>query len=331
MSKLNRLTLKQLITDFINRNPPFDTFPLIQKLEDEQVRLDVADSIITRTAQAVSISPTTSEVEVDFTNAEQVVINTVGSIQSAFNVTIDGLLTSQNQICRILINKKIGDTFDFTNADILPFDIKAYQQGKSFISFFVVFAEPVYEVWLNETMTISDETDSSSSSTFASSNAVKTLKDYTDNLVDGVINDYQNADDNLQSYIEGLITTPVAIADLTPINLGQTVFTSGSFQGANKPTLRKYFDGSIRISGTVTMAQNHDFNGTEYFFVPFAFNTDRDIIFTLGVFQQGDGNSADNNVNIRFQSTGGVRIESNGTVNSGRSISFDLYYRALNT
>ena len=97
MAKLNRSTLKQLIIDLIERNPPFDTFPLIQKVEDEQVRLDVADSIMTRTADVISISPTTNAVAVNFNNAEQVVVNTVGAIDAVFQITIDGLLTSQNQ------------------------------------------------------------------------------------------------------------------------------------------------------------------------------------------------------------------------------------------
>lgn len=325
MGKFNRTTLKQRISDFINRIAPFDGNPLIQKLEDQEIRNDVADSVILKTADSVTFNPTNQNVVLDFTNSDEVKLVTTGSIQTIFNITVQGLETSQNQIGRIIVSKKTGDVINFSNANVFPFESPNSQIGKSFVSFAIIFVSPNYRAMYLESNDFSSSIDLDSENSIATSRAVFLLNQDTQNKINTVTNNFQNGDSNLLD----LLSNPTSVGSIVPINAGNNVFTSNSFQTPNALTIRKYIDGFVRITGLLTMSQSHDFNGTEYLFMSDGFVADRNLIFTLGVFKQGDNDSADQNVNMRIEGRA-IRIESNGTVSSGRQIGIDLYYKQTN-
>jgi hypothetical protein len=119
MSILNRSTLKQKISDYINRVAPF-TNPLIQKSENLEVSGDVADSAVLKQSTVGSISAPAASFNVDFAVNDEYNINSSASIPAAFNITLQNL--ENNSIGKLNITKKSGDVFLFANGVIVNHD-----------------------------------------------------------------------------------------------------------------------------------------------------------------------------------------------------------------
>lgn len=116
MALLNKVTWKNKFSDFINRVSPFNTFPLIQKVEHEQlVGSDLGDSVIFRQPSVQVINSPLSAISVNFDLADRFDIDTTGSGDNAFTITLSGLQGNESGI--INITKKTADTFVFSNAD----------------------------------------------------------------------------------------------------------------------------------------------------------------------------------------------------------------------
>jgi len=149
MAIINRGTLQQKITDFINRVSPF-TAPLIQKSEDLEVRTDVLDSVIFRIPTIGSISSPAATFTADFATNDEININSAASIAASFNVTLANL--RGNSIGKLNITKKINDVFNFANGQIIPYDTVGGQSGKTVLNLLVIntdtgyFVIPAYNV-----------------------------------------------------------------------------------------------------------------------------------------------------------------------------------------
>ena len=149
MAIINRGTLQQKITDFINRVSPF-TAPLIQKSEDLEVRTDVLDSVIFRIPTIGSISSPAATFTADFATNDEININSAASIAASFNVTLANL--RGNSIGKLNITKKTNDTYVFANAQIIPHNTAAGQTGTTVLNLLVIntdtgyFVIPAYNV-----------------------------------------------------------------------------------------------------------------------------------------------------------------------------------------
>jgi len=149
MAIINRGTLQQKITDFINRVSPFTT-PLMQKSEDLEVRTDVLDSVIFKIPTIGSISSPAATFTADFATNDEININSAASIAASFNVTLANL--RGNSIGKLNITKKINDVFDFANGQIIPYDTVGGQTGKTVLNLLVIntdtgyFVIPAYNV-----------------------------------------------------------------------------------------------------------------------------------------------------------------------------------------
>ena len=153
MAIINRGTLQQKITDFINRVSPFTT-PLIQQSEDLEVRTDVLDSVIFKIPTIGSISSPAATFTADFATNDEININSAASIAASFNVTLANL--RGNSIGKLNITKKINDVFNFANGQIINADAVAGQTGKTVLKLLVIntdagyFVIPAYEYKITE-------------------------------------------------------------------------------------------------------------------------------------------------------------------------------------
>lgn len=143
MAILNRSTLKQKISDFINRVAPF-TDPLIQKSEDLEVRGDLADSVIFRDSNVGAISGPGANVSLDFASNDEYNIDTSASIPAAFSISLANL--RNNSVGKINITKKTGDVFTFANGQVVPFNNTVGQTGTVTLAFNVFKSGSAYFV-----------------------------------------------------------------------------------------------------------------------------------------------------------------------------------------
>ena len=116
MAKFNRATLKTRISALINRIAPFDSDPLIQKVEDEEVRTDVADSCQFLEADQQVLNVTTESFNVDYSSFDEVVVDLTSLGFSEFEITFQGLETQQNKNVKLVVIKNSNQTIAFTNS-----------------------------------------------------------------------------------------------------------------------------------------------------------------------------------------------------------------------
>lgn len=149
MAIKNSEEVKALTEAMIYRDDPFDDNPLIQRDDDYSVRADLIDSTVFKRSQATAINNPGASFTVDFSVYDEIIINTTSSAASAFTVSVSNL--EVNSIGKIRITKKSGDTFTFSNADILPLVATTGQIGKTEIGFFIqrngtyIFANAAYD------------------------------------------------------------------------------------------------------------------------------------------------------------------------------------------
>jgi hypothetical protein len=136
MATLNKTTWQSKFADFINRVAPFDAQPLIQKSEHlTVVGTDLGDSVIFKDGTSAAITSPSASFNADFATGDQININTSGSVDTAFTVTIQNLNTNETGVLNV--TKKSGDTIAFANAVIAPFNSTEGQTGKTALKFFV--------------------------------------------------------------------------------------------------------------------------------------------------------------------------------------------------
>lgn len=136
MAILDKPTWKQKFQDFINRIPPFDTDPLIQKVEHQElVGTDLADSTIYQIPIESAINSPSAAFNVDFAAADQYNIDTTGVGTTAFTITLQNLLGNSTGILNI--TKKAGDTFAFSNGTMVPVNTNDHQQDLTQLFYYV--------------------------------------------------------------------------------------------------------------------------------------------------------------------------------------------------
>ena len=133
MARKNRPTLIQQFSDFINRVAPFDGNALIQKTEHNQVEDDLFDSLLNNTDSSDLINSPSAAINLDLSAFDMFRINSSGSGETDFDITINNLGTGQ--VARIHITKKSNDTYSFTNAVIGQID--NLKQTGTILAFFV--------------------------------------------------------------------------------------------------------------------------------------------------------------------------------------------------
>lgn len=146
MANVDRSTLKANYQAVTDRTPPYDAEPLIQK-EDQQATIgdDFMDSALVKLPNVGSInSPSAAfNVDFDFSNGiDRYDIDTTGSVDAAFTITLAGL--SDNQTGILNIAKKSNDTISFSNGLITPFNNTEGQTGKTSIVLFVKIVNSTY-------------------------------------------------------------------------------------------------------------------------------------------------------------------------------------------
>lgn len=145
MAILNRATWQQEHQDMTDRNPPFDGDPLIQKADTQTVvGDDLGDSTIFRDGDDQSINSPWETFSIDFTNGDQVNIDSNGSGNSVFTVTLAGL--NSNEFGLLNVSKKLGDTFTFANGDYVAVPDTRGQDGKTEIKFLIKRIEPTVTI-----------------------------------------------------------------------------------------------------------------------------------------------------------------------------------------
>jgi hypothetical protein len=136
MATLNKTTWQSKFADFINRVAPFNAQPLIQKSEHlTVVGTDLGDSVIFKAGTSAAITSPAASFNADFATGDQININTSGSVDTAFTVTIQNLNTNETGVLNV--TKKSGDTIAFANAVIAPVNSTEGQTGKTALKFFV--------------------------------------------------------------------------------------------------------------------------------------------------------------------------------------------------
>ena len=138
----NRSTLLSRISALINRSTPFNAEPLVQKTEDQLIREDVVESMLTREADTFSISNPSSTVAVDFSSGQVCNINSAAAIPTSFAITISNLRA--NEFGKIVVTKKTGDVFSFSNGTVLN---PSTQAGTVTISFIVFYTGSTYVIF----------------------------------------------------------------------------------------------------------------------------------------------------------------------------------------
>lgn len=129
MAKQNKSTYNSQFADMINRDEPYDSNPLIQKIEALALSEQETENTIFEVPTVASISNPSSSITLDFESVDLYNINTTGSGSTAFNIAIGNL--AGNATGKISITKKTNDTIGFTNATLLPFETPRFQEGTS--------------------------------------------------------------------------------------------------------------------------------------------------------------------------------------------------------
>ena len=143
MAKQNKATFKAQQQALIDRVPPYDSNPLIQKTEDDEVRDQGIDNQYYEVPTEASITSPSGTFNVDFDTAEVYNIDTISSIPAAFVITLQNL--AGNVVGKLNITKKSGDVITFGNAEIVPSNDTSGQLGKTFIQFLIYFSGGVYK------------------------------------------------------------------------------------------------------------------------------------------------------------------------------------------
>jgi hypothetical protein len=175
MAIKNRPTLKQQYDDYINRVAPYDGNPLIQKTEDNQVTQDFQDSALMKQDNEDSLNSPSSAISLDFATVDLWNIDSSGSGDSTFVITVSNLQTGQEG--RIHIVKKSGDTYSFSGAAIIG--INNLSQTGTALNFIVKNIGGVLVAAYDRSIAKSDAIDQANSDQLATSQAVKTLNDNT--------------------------------------------------------------------------------------------------------------------------------------------------------
>lgn len=171
MAQKNRPTLKQQYDDYINRVAPFDGNPLIQDSEDNQVTQDALDSLLNNTDSSDLINSPSAAINLDFSAFDLYRINSSGSGETDFNITINNLGTGQ--VARVHIIKKNNDKYSFTNAVLGQ--ISNLSQTGTILSFFVHNVNNVLVAYADVTIAKTNSTTDSSSDKLATAKAVSDL------------------------------------------------------------------------------------------------------------------------------------------------------------
>jgi len=138
MTKQSRTVQKQEESDYINRVAPFND-PLIQKTENLQILNNKSDSAVFKISTVGSVNNPGAAFGLDFVTNDEFNVDTTSSIPSEFVITLSNL--DVNQVGKINITKKTGQTFTFGNGTILLLgDQVTTQIGKAFISFEIIKA-----------------------------------------------------------------------------------------------------------------------------------------------------------------------------------------------
>lgn len=117
MALFNRATWAQRFLSFINRTPPFDGDPLIQKADHQIiVGQDLPDSVIFRDPQVFAINnPALPTIDVNFNLGDRCDIDVTGSVDTDFILNVSNLQGQDTGI--INITKKVGDSISFSNVN----------------------------------------------------------------------------------------------------------------------------------------------------------------------------------------------------------------------
>ena len=182
MALKNRPTLKQQFSDFINRISPFDGNALIQKTEHNQVEDDLFDSLLNSTDSSDLINSPSAAINLDFSAFDMYRINSSGSGETTFNITINNLGTGQ--VARIHITKKSNDTYSFTNAVIGQ--INNLKQTGTILSFFVHNVNGVLVAYSDMTVAKSNSITDSDPEKLATAKAVNDLNTALTAVDDGL-------------------------------------------------------------------------------------------------------------------------------------------------
>ena len=142
MAKQNKVTHKAQQQALIDRTPPYDANPLIQKTEDDEVRDQGIDNVVYQVSTVGTIGSPAAAFACDFATNDEYNIDTSGSGSSAFSITLSNL--EGNSVGKLNIIKKTGDTFVFANGTILPSNGTNGQTGLTTIAFMVVKAGATY-------------------------------------------------------------------------------------------------------------------------------------------------------------------------------------------
>ena len=195
MAIKNRPTLKQQFTDFINRVPPFDGDPLIQKAEHDQVSQDLFDSLIAKSDNNQSINSPSALIDLDYTSFDLYTINSSASVDVSFTITLNNVSTGQ--VARVAITKKSNDVYSFSNAVIA--NIGNVSQTGTTISFFVHNIGGVLVAFSDRVILKSDNISDNISDQLATSKAVNDLNALLSSAINDVDVDLQGQIDSLNS------------------------------------------------------------------------------------------------------------------------------------
>jgi len=294
MAIKNRPTLKQQYDDYIDRVAPFDGNALIQKTEDKQVTNDDLDSTLMKNDAESTINSPNSAIDLDFISVDLYTINSSGSIDTVFVLTINNLGTGQ--VARIAITKKSGDTYSFASGTFNQID-NLDQTGTS-LNFYVHNVDGTLIVESDLSISKSDSLAADNSNQLATSKAAFDL-------------DVKKADK----------TQPDWIAITAPTTTGFTI-VSDAFIKTNDQGISS-FKGSILVAQTsgnppaVAIGE-----------IPSGERPDRDIRATVTVDKSGTGTSLiviSQGININ-NATGLIAIDSPGTSNSWTVFFDELAY-----
>jgi len=171
MARKNRPTLIQQFSDFINRVAPFDGNALIQKTEHNQVEDDLFDSLLNNTDSSELINSPSAAINLDFSAFDMFRINSSGSGETNFDITISNLGTGQ--VARVHITKKNNDSYSFTNAVLGQ--ISNLSQTGSILAFWVHNINGVLVAYADVNIAKSNSITDPSSDKLATSKAVSDL------------------------------------------------------------------------------------------------------------------------------------------------------------
>jgi len=313
MAELNRTTLQTQYTDYINRDPPFDTDPLIQKSEDLLVTTDLFDSSVLRQETVQSINNPGSLFNLDFSSVEQFQVNTSASVDNLFTATVQNL--SPGQIGKMFVVKKANDTILFSNAPFLG--VSQIQAGVTQIGFIIFNIGGVFNVIPNQSLGISSAINSNRDDVLATSEAVNNLRLNQNALRQPLINDInslENDVDALQVDVNQLqqesndldvrldsLESFVQFGNWTPLSLNAGISGNAQF--------RIMYDDTIQFRGNITYSSDDLVGVSPNGAIPPNYRSS--IRRYPAIFDQG-GAAGQRFGSLLFQTNGSITAESDG-------------------